>query len=124
MDRTTSVGKVQMVVLPDGERTWTVLSGEHAVVRPAEEFLEFMRATGRSPNTVKSYAPALALWWEFLGAYGLEWNAVRVEDFGAFLTWPREELSRGAPGTRRTCARPRSATAKPRSNAPRLRCAR
>jgi integrase len=89
MERTTSVAKVQMVVLPDGERTWTVLDGGHRVVAPAEEFLEFMRATGRSPNTVKSYARALALWWQFLSAYGIRWDAVRVEDFGAFLTWLR-----------------------------------
>lgn len=89
MDRTTSVAKVQMVVLPDRERTWTVLDGSHLVVGPAEEFLEFMRATGRSPNTVKSYARALALWWQFLGAYGLAWDQVKVEDFGAFLMWLR-----------------------------------
>jgi hypothetical protein len=89
MDRTTSVAKVQMVVLPDGERTWTVLNGSHLVVAPAEEFLEFMRATGRSPNTIKSYARALALWWQFLSVYDVAWDGVRVEDFGAFLTWLR-----------------------------------
>jgi hypothetical protein len=65
-------------VLPGGERTWTVLDESQAVVAPAEKFLEFMRATGRSPNTIKSYARALALWWEFLGAYGLAWDEVRV----------------------------------------------
>jgi integrase len=81
--------RTQLVVLPGGERTWTVVDRDHSVVVPAEEFLEFMRATGRSPNTVKSYARALALWWEFLGAYGLAWDQVRVEDVGAFLTWLR-----------------------------------
>jgi hypothetical protein len=50
MDRTTSVANVQ-TVMPDGERTWTVVDGSHLMVGPAEEFLEFMRATGRSPNT-------------------------------------------------------------------------
>jgi integrase len=76
-------------VLPSGERTWTVLDESHAVTAPAEEYLEFMRATGRSPNTIKSYARALALWWEFLGAYSLVWDEVRVEDFGSFLSWLR-----------------------------------
>lgn len=89
MDRTTSVAKVQTVVLPAGERTWTVVDGGHLVVAAAEEFLEFMRATGRSPNTIKSHARALALWWEFLAVYGLAWDEVNVEDFGAFLTWLR-----------------------------------
>jgi Phage integrase, N-terminal SAM-like domain len=85
----TAVGRVQRVELPNGERTWTVVDGGYLVVAPAEEFLEFMRATGRSPNTVKSYARALALWWEFLAVYGLVWDEVKVEDFGAFLTWLR-----------------------------------
>jgi site-specific recombinase XerD len=85
----TAVGRVQRVLLPDGERTWTVVDGSHLVVAAAEEFLEFMRATRRSPNTIKSYARALALWWEFLGAYGLAWDEVKVDDFGAFLTWLR-----------------------------------
>ncbi len=84
-----TVSRVQRVTLPDGDRTWTVLAAGHLVVGPAEEFLEFLRATGRSPNTVKSYARALALWWEFLDAYGLAWDEVKVEDFGAFLTWLR-----------------------------------
>ena len=68
MDRTTSVGKVQMVVLPDGERTWTVLGDDHLPVAPVEEFLEHHRVVGSSPNTVKSYAHGLALSWRYLEA--------------------------------------------------------
>ena len=44
---------------------------------------------GRSPNTVKSYARALALWWQFLTVYELAWDAVTVEDLGRFLGWLR-----------------------------------
>lgn len=94
---------MQRVVLPDGERTWTVLDGSYGVVAPAEELLEFMRATGRSPNTIKSYARALALWWEFLGAYELAWDEVKVEHFGAFLTWLR---SGDTPAVASIAARP------------------
>jgi hypothetical protein len=31
---------------------------------------------------VKSYARALALWWQYLDAFGLRWDAVTVENFG------------------------------------------
>jgi integrase len=79
--------RTQRVVLSDGERTWTVLDGDHGVAEPAEEFLEYLRMLGRSPNTVKSYARALALWWEFLSVYELAWDAVVVEDLGRFLGW-------------------------------------
>lgn len=50
------------MTLPSGERTWTVLGAAHRVVEPAEEYLEYLRAQQVSPNTVKSYARALALW--------------------------------------------------------------
>jgi Phage integrase, N-terminal SAM-like domain len=78
-------------VLSGGERTWTVLDGEHRAVEPAEQYLEHLRMLGRSPNTVKSYARAraLALWWEFLAAYALAWGRVTVEDFGRFNGWLR-----------------------------------
>jgi integrase len=81
--------RTQRVVFASGERTWTVLDGEHRVVEPAEQYLEYLRMLGRSPNTVKSYARALALWWEFLAVYALEWDGVTVEDFGRFLGWLR-----------------------------------
>ena len=85
----TGACRTQRVVLPGGERTWTVLDGEHRVVEPAEQYLEYLRMLGRSPNTVKSYARALALWWQFLDVYELAWDAVTVEDLGRFLGWLR-----------------------------------
>jgi integrase len=79
----------QRLTLPSGERTWTVLGKDHRMVEPAEEYLEYLRAQRASPNTVKSYARALALWWWYLDAFELRWDAVALENFGAFLTWLR-----------------------------------
>ncbi|TJZ91328.1 tyrosine-type recombinase/integrase [Actinacidiphila oryziradicis] len=59
------------------------------MVGPAEEYLEYLRVQKVSPNTVKSYARALALWWQYLDAFGVAWDAVTLEDFGGFLTWLR-----------------------------------
>ena len=58
-------------------------------IDPAEEYLEYLRVQRMSPNTVKSYAHALALWWEYLAAFELDWDRVSLEDFGGFLTWLR-----------------------------------
>jgi len=77
------------LTIADGGQTWTVLGPEHLVVGPAEEFLEYLRVQRASPNTVKSYARALALWWQYLGAFGLAWDTVGLEDFGGFLAWLR-----------------------------------
>jgi integrase len=72
-----------------GERTWTVLGKDHRMVKPAEEYLEYLRAQQASPNTVTSYARALALWWQYLDAFDLRWDAVTLADFGGFLNWLR-----------------------------------
>jgi integrase len=81
--------RVQRLALSSGERTWTVLGADHRMVEPAEQYLEYLRAQRASPNTVKAYARALALWWQYLDAFGLRWDVVTVEGFGAFLTWLR-----------------------------------
>ncbi|MFF7199297.1 site-specific integrase [Streptomyces sp. NPDC008079] len=46
--------------------TWTVVAGDFRVAEPAEQYLEYLRGTDRSPNTIRSYAQGLALWWSFL----------------------------------------------------------
>lgn len=81
--------RAQRLTLPGGERSWTVLGGDLRVVAPAEEYLEYLRAQRSSPNTVRSYARGLALWWQFLEVFGLRWDAVTLANFGAFLTWLR-----------------------------------
>src|SRR5260221_1899207 len=81
--------RTQRVTLPGGAATWTVLGGDHRVVGPAEEFLEYLRVQGTSPNTVKSYARALALWWTYLSVFGLAWDELALADVGGFLAWLR-----------------------------------
>lgn len=76
-------------MLAGGECSWTVLGTDHRPVGPAEEFLEYLRVQRVSPNTVKSYARALALWWQYLQAFGLAWDAATLQDTGGFLTWLR-----------------------------------
>jgi integrase len=101
----TGACRTQRVVLGEGERTWTVVDREHRVVAAAEEYLEYLRMLGRSPNTVKSYARALALWWEFLAVYELAWDAVTIEDLARFLGWLRSGDETGLASIERRPAR-------------------
>ena len=81
--------RTQRLTLADGTASWTVLDPGHRVIGPAEEFLEFLRVQGTSPNTVKSYARALALWWTYLSAFGLAWDQLVLAEVGGFLAWLR-----------------------------------
>ena len=75
------------------------------MVEPAEGYLEYLRVQRASPNTVKSYARALALWWQYLDTFDLRWDAVALEDFGAFLTWLRTGDEPGVVSIERRVAR-------------------
>jgi|ERR1035441_2026291 hypothetical protein len=65
--------RVQAIDVADGARTWTVLGDDHCCVEPIEEFLEYHRVLGSSPNTVRSYAKGLQLWWTFVAEDGVSW---------------------------------------------------
>jgi site-specific recombinase XerD len=67
------------------ERTWTVVDADYSIVVPVEQFLEYLRCQEYSPNTVKSYARALALWWTFLERRDVGWERVDADDVAAFV---------------------------------------
>jgi integrase len=102
--------RAQRLTLASGERTWTVLGADHRVVGPAEEYLEYLRAQQASPNTVKSYARGLALWWQYLDGFGLCWDAVTLENFGSFVIWLRTGDEPGVVSIERRPARFAEAT--------------
>lgn len=71
----------------EATRTWTVVGRDYLPVGPVEEFLEFLRvARSASPHTVRSYARALSVWWDYLQAAGLAWDAVMLPTFTPFLS--------------------------------------
>jgi integrase len=69
-----------------------VLGDDHLPVAPIEEFLEHHRVLGSSPNTVRSYAKGLQLWWAHLGRAGVGWEDPGVGTLRAFVTWLRTGL--------------------------------
>ena len=60
-----------------------------AAGRPVERYLARLSNVGRSPNTVRAYAHDLKLFWTFLEARGLGWDAVALEQLGEFIGWLR-----------------------------------
>ena len=81
---------VQRVLSPVGAvMSWTVLHGDGGPVAPIERYLAYLTQIERSPNTVKAYAHDLKDWFVFLGARGLDWREVRLENVGGFVAWLR-----------------------------------
>jgi hypothetical protein len=66
------------------EITYVVLGRDWKVVEPVEEYLEYLRQERYSPNTVRSYAHGLALWWSLLEDTGKDWGHIGVQDLARF----------------------------------------
>src|SRR4051812_50105076 len=57
---------------------------------PVEAYLAWLSRIERSPNTVRAYAQDLKMFWEFLGARGLAWDRVSLEQLALFVGWLRQ----------------------------------
>ncbi|MBD2164963.1 tyrosine-type recombinase/integrase [Calothrix membranacea FACHB-236] len=82
--------KVQKVHLPNSDRiSWTVLGDDYLPIRPIEQFISYLESIERSPNTVRSYAYHLKLYWEYLRDTSRDWTKIRISDLADFLAYLR-----------------------------------
>ncbi len=104
------------VRLPSGQRYWTVLDDDLAVVEVADGFLRQLRF-GRdgAESTTKSYANSIALFLRWCARNGRAWQA-GVEQLGLFMTWlahaDRAASGAGAPAAAVVLAGPGSPPAR------------
>lgn len=82
--------KVQRVLIPDkDEFTWVVLDDDYLPIDPIQQFLSYLRTIERSPNTIRSYAYHLRLYWEYLSESRLDWKSVGLTELADFVAWMR-----------------------------------
>ena len=82
--------KVQRVRLPNMDQIrWIVLDDEFIPIQPICSYLTFLDALDRSPNTIRSTAHHLKLFWEYLRDERLCWTEMNVACLAAFIPWLR-----------------------------------
>lgn len=72
-----------------GTVSWTVVGPDRLPIPAAESFLVYLEARELSPDTVRTYAYALALFFRFLDEGALDWQEVRLVDLADFIVWLR-----------------------------------
>lgn len=82
--------KVQNVRMPNSnKKSWIVIGDNFLPILPISEFIKYMENIEYSPNTIRSYAYHLKLYWEYLRAAKLEWSKVGLSEIADFVSWLR-----------------------------------
>lgn len=77
------------MVSPGGVESWTVIGGDLRPVGPVDRYLAWLSSIERAPTTVRAYAHDLKTFWEFVHARDIRWDAISLEQLGAFTAWLR-----------------------------------
>ncbi|ELS03577.1 site-specific recombinase XerD [Xenococcus sp. PCC 7305] len=82
--------KVQKVRAPENDKiTWLVLGDDYLPIEPIQEYLSYLNNLEKSPNTIRSYAYHLKLYWQYLEESKLDWDRVNVIELAEFIHWLR-----------------------------------
>lgn len=89
--------EVQRILIRRGDveySTWQVLRADHLPLVPVNKFLSYLENTGKSPNTVKSYAHHLRRFFIFLEYKTIDWREIDfgvLAEFTGYLKIPAED---------------------------------
>lgn len=90
--------RVQQVRARDGSVAYTLVDEAYRPVQPLHDWLRFLKSSGRAGNTLRLYATALHLFWDWCAATGTDWQKLTLEDLGRFATWLEFPSPTLAPG--------------------------
>src|SRR5947209_11562712 len=66
---------------------YVVMDEEGKLVGPIVHYLKYLDRIGSARNTLRSYAAALRLYWEFLSQEHLDWQQITLDDLSRFILW-------------------------------------
>jgi integrase len=85
MSAVSSLVRAERVKLPTGLSTWTVVGSDHLPIPEVDEWLDYLRGQGQSPNTVASYASHVGLLLRWLGLRSSSWETLTFPELSLFL---------------------------------------
>ncbi|WP_261882492.1 site-specific integrase [Vibrio pelagius] len=69
------------------EDFWIVVGSDYLPIKEIDLYLKYLLSTGKSPNTIRSYAYHLKELWLFLADAELEWDNVGLVEMSKFINW-------------------------------------
>ncbi len=79
--------RVVEIETQDQKIRYVVVDAEGKLVIPAVHYLKYLDRLGSARNTLRSYAAALRLYWEFLSQEQFDWQRITLDDLSRFVLW-------------------------------------
>jgi site-specific recombinase XerD len=79
--------RVVEIETQDHKVRYVVMDEEGKLVGPIVQYLKYLDRIGSARNTLRSYAAALRLYWEFLSEAQLGWQQITLDDLSRFVLW-------------------------------------
>jgi len=79
--------RVVEVETQDHQRRYVVIDDAGTLVEPIVRYLKYLDRSGSARHTLRSYAFALQLYWEYLIQQRLDWQQVTLDDLSRFVLW-------------------------------------
>lgn len=78
--------------LDDLTINYILVDKNYDIVIPVNKYLNYLNATGKSPNTSKNYCYHLKIYFEFLEIMNIEYNKIKTEILIDFIQWLRKPI--------------------------------
>lgn len=69
------------------QKRYVVINENGELVEPIVRYLKYLDRIGSTRHTLRSYATALRLYWEFLLQEQLDWQQMTLDDLSRFVLW-------------------------------------
>src|SRR5258708_27423464 len=69
------------------QRRYVGIDDEGVLVKPIVQYLKYLEHVGAARNTLRSYATALRLYWQYLMQQGLDWQQITLDHLAQFIVW-------------------------------------
>jgi integrase/recombinase XerD len=79
--------RVVEIETQDRKTRYVVIEEEGKLVGPIVHYLKYLDRIGSARHTLRSYAAALRLYWEFLSQERLDWQHITLDDLSRFVLW-------------------------------------
>src|SRR6266704_4869055 len=79
--------RVVEVEVQDHQKRYVVINETGEFIDPIVRYLKYLDCIGSARQTLRSYASALKLYWEFLGQQHINWQQVTLDDLSQFVLW-------------------------------------